>query len=111
MKLESLNFLEVVRHFESLPVAEIVRIYGAIGGVPAYLDKWDASKSFKDNICRLVLTPSGALYGEADAVISAELRELSAYSTILAAIARGENKLNDNFPCDRIFALPKSAYI
>ena len=71
MKLESLNFLEVVRHFESLPVAEIVRIYGAIGGVPAYLDKWDAAKSFKDNICRLVLTPSGALYGEADAVISA----------------------------------------
>lgn len=61
MKLESLNFLEVVRHFESLPVAEIVRIYGAIGGVPAYLDKWDAAKSFKDNICRLVLTPSGAL--------------------------------------------------
>ena len=97
MKLESLNFLEVVRHFESLPVAEIVRIYGAIGGVPAYLDKWDAAKSFKDNICRLVLTPSGALYGEADAVISAELRELSAYSTILAAIARGENKLNDIF--------------
>ena len=97
MKLGSLNFLEVVRHFESLPVAEIVRIYGAIGGVPAYLDKWDAAKSFKDNICRLVLTPSGALYGEADAVISAELRELSAYSTILAAIARGENKLNDIF--------------
>lgn len=97
MKIESLNFLEVVRHFESLPVAEIVRIYGAIGGVPAYLDKWDAAKSFKDNICRLVLTPSGALYGEADAVISAELRELSAYSTILAAIARGENKLNDIF--------------
>ncbi len=31
MKIESLNFLEVVRHFESLPVAEIVRIYGAIG--------------------------------------------------------------------------------
>lgn len=97
MKLESLNFLEVVRHFESLPVAEIVRIYGAIGGVPAYLDKWDAAKSFKDNICRLVLTPSGALYGEVDAVIAAELRELSAYSTILAAIARGENKLNDIF--------------
>lgn len=43
------------------------------------------------------MSPSGALYGEADAVISAELRELSAYSTILAAIARGENKLNDIF--------------
>ena len=50
MKLESLNFLEVVRHFESLPVAEIVRIYGAIGGVPAYLDKWDAAKSFVEKV-------------------------------------------------------------
>ena len=34
MMVESLNFLEVVRQFPSLPVSEIVKIYGAIGGVP-----------------------------------------------------------------------------
>lgn len=97
MMVESLNFLEVVRQFPSLPVSEIVKIYGAIGGVPDYLDKWDMSQSFKQNICRLVLSPDGALHNEAQSVISAELRELSVYSTILSVIARGENKLNDIF--------------
>lgn len=96
-QVESLNFLEVVRNFPSLPVSEAVKVYGAIGGVPEYLDKWDAKKTFKQNICELVLSESGALHYEADAVISAELRELSVYSTILSAIARGENKLNDIF--------------
>ena len=95
--VEPLHFLEVVRTFPNLPVSEAVKIYGAIGGVPAYLDKWDARKTFKQNICELVLSESGALHHEADAVISAELRELSVYSTILSAIARGENKLNDIF--------------
>ena len=97
MKIESLNFLEVVRAFPNLPVSEIVKVYGTLGGVPQYLDEWDQDKSYKENVCRLILSPYGRLFNEAESVISAELRELSVYSTILAAIAQGKNKLNDLF--------------
>ncbi|MCD7709129.1 MAG: ATP-binding protein, partial [Clostridiales bacterium] len=95
IKVEELNFLEVVRSFKSLPVSECVKIYGAVGGVQGYISKWNPRVSFKDNICRLILTKGGRLFDEAEAVISTELRELSVYNTILSAIARGYNKLND----------------
>ena len=97
IKLADLNFLEVVRHFDDMQVRDIIRIYGVLGGVPDYLDKWDINSTFKENICRLVLSEDGALFDEAQRVISNELRELSVYNTILATIARGQNKLNDLF--------------
>lgn len=97
IKLEDYTFLELVRTFPSLPVSECIRIYGAIGGVPGYIAQWQANRSFKDNICRLVLTDGGYLFDEAQRVIASELRELSVYNTILSAIAQGHNKLNDLF--------------
>lgn len=97
LKVEEMNFLEVVRAFPALPVSECIRIYGAIGGVPGYMEVWNPRTSFKDNICRLVLTEGGYLFDGAQQLISSELRELSVYNTILSAIAQGKNKLNDLF--------------
>ncbi len=97
MKIGELNFLEVVREFPTLPVKDAIMIYGVLGGVPDYLDEWNPEISFKKNICRLVLSPNGALFNEAQTLISKELRELSVYNTILATIAKGQDKLNDLF--------------
>ena len=97
VKLEDFTFLELVRTFPSLPVSECIKIYGAIGGVPGYMEHWDEKQSFKENICRLVLTEGGYLFDMAQQVIASELRELSVYNTILSAIAQGHNKLNDLF--------------
>ena len=97
MKVHDLNFLEVVRRFDNMQVQDIIRIYGVLGGVPDYLDKWNINSTFKENICNLILKEDGILFDEAQRVISNELRELSVYNTILATIARGQNKLNDLF--------------
>lgn len=97
IKIEDLNFLEVVRSFPEYSVAEIIQIYGVLGGVAGYLNRWDTGKSFKQNICDLILNPKGYLFDEAQNVISSELRELSVYNTIMHFIAQGHNKLNDLF--------------
>lgn len=97
VKIEALNFLEVVRSFPEYSSSECIRIYGVLGGVPGYLNRWDEKSGFKENICRLVLTEDGFLYQEAEALIAHELRELSVYNTILSCIAQGNNKLNDLF--------------
>ena len=96
-KIENLNFLEVVRAFPTLSVSECVKIYGCIGGVPGFMKAWNPEESFKENICRLVLTEGEYLFDIAQQIISTELRELSVYNTILSAIAEGKNKLNDLF--------------
>ncbi len=93
--VENLNFLEVVRSFPEYSVAETIKIYGTMGGVPDYLDRWNRKANFKTNICNLVLSKDGYLFHEAEDLIAGELRELSVYNTILSAIASGKNKLND----------------
>ena len=75
-KIENLNFLEVVRAFPTLSVSECVKIYGCIGGVPGFMKAWNPEESFKENICRLVLTEGGYLFDMAQQIISTELREL-----------------------------------
>ena len=95
IKLTNLNFLEVVRAFPSFSVSDSIKVYGVLGGVPGYLEHWNEKKSFKQNICDLILSPNGYLFSMAEQVVASELRELSVYNTILMAIAKGQNKLND----------------
>lgn len=95
IKIPNLNFLEVVRVFPELSVSESIKIYGVLGGVPGYLKHWRKRKSFKQNICDLILSEDGYFFKMAEELVSSELRELSVYNTILMAIAKGENKLND----------------
>lgn len=95
IRLDDLAFLDVVRAFPDLPVAEAVRIYGVIGGVSSYVSRWSAKLDFKTNVCRHILSPYGYLHGAAEQYISLHLRELGVYETILAAIAAGHRKLND----------------
>ena len=95
IKLPDLTFLDLVRAYPELSVAEVVKIYGVIGGVSSYVSRWDPKADVRTNICRNVLSPHGWLHDEAERYISLRLRELSVYETILAAIAAGNRKLND----------------
>lgn len=95
IKLTSLNFLEVVRALPNYPIAECIKVYGIIGGVPGYINHWNDKADIKTNICRLILSPNGYMYDAAEKLIGASLRELSVYETILGHIAAGHDKLND----------------
>ncbi len=94
-KLTNLNFLEVVRALPEYPVSECIKVYGIIGGVPGYMNRWNPKADLKTNICRLILSRSGYMYDAAESLIGANLRELSVYETILAHIAAGHDKLNE----------------
>lgn len=95
LKLMPVTFLDVVRGFPNYTVAQCVQTYGILGGIPEYLNRWDGTKSMKENICTHILSPTGFLFREAEDKIGAELRELSVYDTILGAVAAGNEKLND----------------
>lgn len=95
IKLTDLKFLDLVRAYPDLSVAEVVQIYGVIGGVSAYVNRWNPKYDFKTNVCRNILSPYGYLFGQAEQYISGRLRELAVYDTILSGIAAGNRKLND----------------
>ena len=95
IKLEDLSFLDLVRAYPNLSVSEVVQIHGVIGGVSAYVSRWNPKADLKTNICRNILSPYGFLHHQAEQFISLRLRELAVYETILGAIAAGHRKLND----------------
>lgn len=95
MKLKELSFMEIGNWFPRMSIEDCIAVNAVIGGVPKYLKLWDERKTVAYNIKQLFLVENAPLYAEAEAVLKMELRELSAYNAILAAMASGKNKLND----------------
>lgn len=109
--LSELKFVEMVQSFPGYTVSQSVEVYGVIGGVQEYMDKWDSKENIRYNICKHILSPDGFLFQEAERIISKELRELSVYNTILEAVASGKRKLNDLYQ-ETGFSRPKiSVYL
>ncbi len=95
LKLKELPFATLRGAYASLDIAECIRMYAVLGGIPAYWNCFDKELSIEENICRTIINPTGALYHEAGRLVGEELRELVVYNTILSAMAQGRNKLNE----------------
>lgn len=95
IKLKEFSFLELVKRFPDMSVEKTIYANAILGGVPEYLNYWNEKSSVKENILRLFLKKDAPLLFEAETFLKKELRELGAYSAILASLASGRNKLND----------------
>lgn len=95
IKLKEFSFMELAGYHKNSSVRENIYTGAVLGGVPAYLALWREEESFEENVTRLFLTEDAPLFWEAERYLKQELRELSAYNTILAALAQGKHKLND----------------
>ena len=95
IKLKEFSFMELAGYHKNSSVQENIYTGAVLGGVPAYLRLWNERDSFKDNVVRLFLSEDAPLFSEAEHYLKKELRELSAYNTILATLAQGNYKLND----------------
>lgn len=95
IKLKEFSFMELAGYHKHSSVKNNIYTGAVLGGVPAYLKHWKEKESFEENVKRLFLTEDAPLFLEAEHYLKQELRELSAYNTILAALAQGKYKLND----------------
>lgn len=95
LKIKELGFEELFAWFDEYSSRECMETYAVLGGVPGYWRLFDREKSFRENICSLMLTNGGPLQMEAEQQVSRELRETGVYHTLLASIAAGRHKLNE----------------
>ena len=79
IRVEPLKFRHVRYFFPKKDAEEIVRIYGCLGGVPAYLSKFDQELPFIDNVNKNILHRATFLYDEASFLLKEELREPGNY--------------------------------
>lgn len=69
-----------------------LQTFAVFGGMPFYLQFLDPGARLQHNIVRLLLTPTGSLIDEPMVLLQSELREVSRYASVLAAIAAGCTK-------------------
>ena len=74
---------------------DVIYVYAALGGVPAYLAKLDNRLTFQENIRRLLLRRGAELYEEAENLLRQELREPRNYKLILEAISEGKRRISE----------------
>ncbi|MEZ6003702.1 MAG: ATP-binding protein [Planctomycetota bacterium] len=94
-RLEPLEPAESLKFFPDWPVSMQVTAYGILGGMPAYLRRFQTGRSLKDNLLREVLRPEGYLFDEVQFLLRSELTSPATYNSILAAVARGVDKVGD----------------
>ena len=94
-RLEPLPPSEALRFFPAWSVRDAVLAYGILGGMPAYLQRFDERVSLTDNLLREVLRPEGYLFDEVQFLLRTELQNPTTYNSILAAVAAGNRRLGD----------------
>ncbi|MCR5251422.1 MAG: AAA family ATPase [Lachnospiraceae bacterium] len=94
-KLQELGFMDCVNYFRNYSTRQCMEVFSILGGIPAYWKAFDPSRSPKENIIAGILEKDAPLREEGERIVSAELRELNVYCTLLGGLASGRNKLND----------------
>ncbi len=78
---------------------ERARVWGVCGGTPFYLDLWDQTSSFQDNLGRLVATEHGLLLNEGQMILATEDfaggRRERIPEQVLRAIAAGRTRFGE----------------
>ncbi len=95
IRLSTLGFFHLREAFPRYSWEELVKVYGVIDGIPAYLQHFDDSMSVEDNIERNFYSRVSILYEDAERLLKDELREPVTYLNILRAINEGKTKLTE----------------
>jgi AAA+ ATPase superfamily predicted ATPase len=94
-RLEPLAPLAALEFFPGWELRERVLAYAIVGGMPAYLRRFEPQRPLLENVYRECFRPEGYLFDEVQFLLKSELTTPATYNSILAAIARGADKVGD----------------
>jgi len=90
--LYPLRFADIPAFLPRYDVQQRLAVYAILGGVPAYLERWQDNLSLKENVERLFLKRTGWFRNEPQILISdLTERETVNYEAILKTIAAGHH--------------------
>jgi len=94
-RLEPLTPLEALSFFPGWDRDERLLAFATLGGMPAYLQRFEVGLSWAENVQRDMLRPEGYLFEEVQFLLRTELQNPATYNSILAAVARGADRVGD----------------
>jgi AAA+ ATPase superfamily predicted ATPase len=94
LHLKPLPFAATTAFFPRYTAVERVAVYAILGGVPAYLERFDDAESIGRNVRQEVMSPTGILRIEPFFLLADEVREPRNYAAVLRAIGEGHHTLD-----------------
>ncbi len=105
LQLTPLSYRDSGSFFPEYSSKEKLIIYGILGGIPAYLNRFTfrfsqhseqtCKRTIEQHIKEELLTPQGYLFDEVNFLLRMELRDPRTYASLLQAIAGGATRLNE----------------
>lgn len=95
LKIESIKLNYLKEFLPNYKIEDILKTYGATGGIPFYLKEFNSKRSFLSNIKNTFFNKSNILFQEAEILLKEELREPNIYFNILKAMIDGATKLSE----------------
>lgn len=95
MKIREMTFDALSTLFSGYSTDDCIGNYAVLGGLPGLWMSFSQELGTGENIIENILRPESRLFEEMSVFLLDELREPAVYNTILAAMARDCNKLND----------------
>ncbi len=89
LHIQPLFFGSTKSYFPDYDVAQRVAIYAMFGGIPAYWERIDQTRTISDNIRQQLLTPNNLMQAEPRLLIQDFVREPDNYVALFNAIANG----------------------
>jgi len=81
--------------FPKYPARALLTTYGLLGGIPAYLERFDPGRDVRANVLREMLDPHGFLFDEVQFLLRTELTQIATYLSLLKAVAGGATRLSE----------------
>lgn len=92
LPLRPLAFPDTAQLLPHYDVQKRLAVYAILGGIPAYLERWQTNQSLAANIERLFLQRTGWFRNEPMVLVSdLTQRETESYESILRAVAAGKH--------------------
>lgn len=95
LEVTKLNFAEFSKFFPKWEIENKIKAYGALDGIPFYIQEFDQDKSFFDNVRDTFWKSGSILSKEVEFLLSQELRKVEVYLTILRNIFEGASTLGE----------------
>lgn len=72
---------------------EQMQIFASFGSIPKYLNEYDASAGFMENVKEKILNKNAYLYSEGNFLLKDEISDARTYFSILESISKGNSKI------------------
>lgn len=95
LHMKPFNYQTSIKFLNRFTDEEKLKLYGAFGGTPLYLQQIESDETFEENIKRAFLKNTSYLYEEPLLLLRQEVQEPGVYSAIIEAIAGGYAKANE----------------